>query len=367
MRNTRPHRRVVTRAEKKRRRILLVLLPLLLVLGLWRLVSPPGNAGIAGPSAATGDASTGAATDATTGDASAAASATPAIPANGVAAMETVGTTVDTPAASAAVTATSVPATTAAPTPTTPSKPTAAPVPTTTFKPTGEAAPTTAPDPTTAPEQTSTPAPAPLTGTLPEGFVELQVVHPDIRVDMRYLGSNNFMGRPADGYLANRAILTEKAAAALETVQDKMMAQGLGLVVYDAYRPERAVLDFVHWGEDLQDQKMKPDFYPDIPKEDILAKGFLARRSSHSRGSTVDLTLIDLVTGNPLDMGTPFDWFGPEADPDYPDLTAEQLANRKLLGSAMDEAGFAISTIEWWHFRLRDEPFPKTYFDFPVQ
>ena len=197
--------------------------------------------------------------------------------------------------------------------------------------------------------------------------MDIQAVHPDIRVDMRYLGSNNFMGRPADGYLANRAILTEKAATALETVQDKMMAQGLGLVVYDAYRPERAVLDFVRWGEDLQDQKMKPDFYPDIPKEDILAKGFLARRSSHSRGSTVDLTLIDLVTETPLDMGTPFDWFGPEADPDYPDLTAEQLANRKLLGSAMDEAGFAISTIEWWHFRLRDEPFPKIYFDFPVQ
>ena len=175
------------------------------------------------------------------------------------------------------------------------------------------------------------------------------------------------MGRPADGYEANKAILTEKAASALAKVQDALTEKGLGLIVYDAYRPERAVADFIRWGGDLDDQKMKAAYYPDIPKADILAKGFLARRSSHSRGSTVDLTLIDLSTDTPLDMGTPFDWFGPESDPDYASLTAEQKQNRDLLRTQMDKQGFAISSIEWWHFRLRDEPFPKTYFDFPIR
>lgn len=203
--------------------------------------------------------------------------------------------------------------------------------------------------------------------SLPEGFVPVSTLIPDLLVELRYLGDNNFVGRPVEGYEDNTAILTLPAAQALANVQSTLATQGLGLIVYDAYRPTQAVADFVRWGGDLDDQIMKEAYYPDIPKADILGKGFVATRSSHSRGSTVDVSLVHLSTGETLDMGTPFDWFGPESDPDYTALTAEQANNRSLLQTHMEKEGFVISSIEWWHFRLKNEPFPKTYFDFPVR
>jgi len=190
---------------------------------------------------------------------------------------------------------------------------------------------------------------------------------PNIRIDMRYFGSHNFIGRPITGYEANTAILTEKACAALARVQASLEDRGFILLILDAYRPAQAVADFVRWGEDLSDIATQQTYYPSLSKADILKDGYVARKSSHSRGSTVDLTLVGQETGLPLDMGCPFDFFGPESDPDYKDLTPIQAENRKILRNAMEAQGFVISSIEWWHFRLKDEPFPKTFFDFPVQ
>ncbi len=202
--------------------------------------------------------------------------------------------------------------------------------------------------------------------SLPEGFVHVSELISGIHIDMRYFGSNNFMGRPAAGYEGNTAILTEKACAALARVDSSLEGQGFGLIIYDAYRPKKAVADFVLWAKDLDDTASKADFYPGIEKKSILEDGYVAVKSSHSRGSTVDLSLVSLETGQPLDMGCSFDFFGKEAGPDYEDLSGIQLANRDRLRKAMEKEGFVISTIEWWHFRLKDEPFPNTSFDFPV-
>jgi len=202
---------------------------------------------------------------------------------------------------------------------------------------------------------------------LPEGFVHVEDNIPNIRIDMRYFGSHNFIGRPITGYEANTAILTEKACAALARVQASLEDKGFILLILDAYRPTQAVADFVRWGEDLSDIATQQTYYPSLSKADILKDGYVARKSSHSRGSTVDLTLVGQETGLPLDMGCPFDFFGPESAPDYKDLTPIQAENRKILRNAMEAQGFVISSIEWWHFRLKDEPFPKTFFDFPVQ
>lgn len=174
------------------------------------------------------------------------------------------------------------------------------------------------------------------------------------------------MGRPAAGYEGNTAILTEKACAALARVDSSLEGQGLGLIIYDAYRPTKAVADFILWAKDLDDTATKAEFYPGIEKKSILEDGYVATKSSHSRGSTVDLSIVSLETGQPLDMGCPFDFFGMEASPDYRNLSGIQLANRDRLRKAMEKEGFVISTIEWWHFRLKNEPFPNTSFDFPV-
>lgn len=200
-----------------------------------------------------------------------------------------------------------------------------------------------------------------------DGFVHVADVIPDIRIDMKYFGSDNFMGRPADGYEANTAILTEKACEALARVQSSVGQEGLSLVIYDAYRPRRAVADFVRWASDPADQATKATYYPNLDKATILDGGYIAAKSSHSRGSTVDLSLVDTATGEVLDMGCPFDFFGKEADPDWTGASNDQAANRRKLRLAMEREGFVISAIEWWHFRLRNEPFPKTTFDFPVR
>lgn len=203
--------------------------------------------------------------------------------------------------------------------------------------------------------------------TLPEGFVLVGEAIPDALLDIRYYTTYNFVGARIDGYEAPVAVLTREAADALKLVSDDMKAQGLRLVIYDAYRPQRAVDHFACWAEDIADTRMKAVFYPDVDKADLFEKGFIARRSGHSRGSTVDLTLLDEATGKLLDMGGPFDFFGELSHPDYAGVTAQQHENRLLLQSAMVKRGFKPLSTEWWHFTLVDEPYPKTFFDFPVR
>ncbi len=203
---------------------------------------------------------------------------------------------------------------------------------------------------------------------LPEGFVYADEIIPSIQQDLRYFGNNNFVGRPIHGYRANRAILTKSAALALRAVQEELNRFGLGLLVFDAYRPQQAVDDFVAWSKDFSDTKTKSAYYPRVPKEFLFAQGYIAERSGHSRGSTVDLTIVSKnAPFEPLDMGTGFDFFGPESWPNYVGISPQQRANRLLLQSIMVKHGFNPYPQEWWHFTLKNEPFPNTYFNFLVQ
>jgi D-alanyl-D-alanine dipeptidase len=202
---------------------------------------------------------------------------------------------------------------------------------------------------------------------LPEGFVYADTLIPGLRVDLRYRGSDNFLGVPVDGYRGERLILTREAAVALAKVQEALQPMGLGLLVYDGYRPQRAVDHFVRWATDPEDQQNKAAYYPDVDKSRLIAGGYIAERSGHSRGSTVDLTLVELASGAPLDMGTPWDYFGPESWPSFEGITDEQQANRQLLRVQMLQQGFRPLPEEWWHFTLEGEPFPDAYFDFPVE
>lgn len=206
--------------------------------------------------------------------------------------------------------------------------------------------------------------------SLPPGFVYVDEAVAGVKLEIRYATPHNFVGRPIDGYLKPRAILTRQAAEALDAVQAELKPFGLGLKVFDAYRPRRAVAHFVRWAEDLGDAAMKQEFYPTVKKEDLFKDGYIAARSSHSRGSTVDLTLAPLAGATPgeeLDMGSPFDFFGPPSWPDSPAAGPAQRAHRLLLRTLMLKHGFAPYPQEWWHFTLKNEPFPDTYFDFPVE
>ena len=203
---------------------------------------------------------------------------------------------------------------------------------------------------------------------LPEGFVYLDEAIPGIVIELKYTSDDNFVGQPIDGYEHGHAILSEPAAAALAEVQAALQPFGLGLKVFDAYRPQRAVDHFVRWAGDLDDQRTKPDFYPDVAKEDLFEEGYIAERSGHSRGSTVDLTIVyrdDAETTRELDMGSSYDFFGPISWPDSSAVTAQQRANRALLQNVMVTHGFNHYAQEWWHFTLEGEPYPDTYFDFP--
>lgn len=200
----------------------------------------------------------------------------------------------------------------------------------------------------------------------PSGFVLLADHVPGIVQEIRYHSTYNFIGDRIDGYEEPCALLTKEAARALKTVSNEMMVQGYRLKVFDAYRPVCAVKHFILWGIEDQDIRMKPYFYPDLQKQELFEKGYIARESSHSRGSTVDLTLLDMSTGKELDMGSPFDLFSEASHPDYQGITEEQYDNRMTLRHVMMRNGFQPIDCEWWHFTLEDEPYPDVYFDFPV-
>jgi len=200
----------------------------------------------------------------------------------------------------------------------------------------------------------------------PSGFVILGDFIPQIVQEIRYYSTYNFIGDRIDGYEEPIALLTKEAARALKSVSNEMMVQGYRLKIYDAYRPAYAVKHFVLWGIEDTDIRMKPYFYPDLQKQELFAKGYIAKMSSHSRGSAVDLTLLDMKTGKELDMGSPFDLFSEASHPDYKGVTEEQHNNRMLLQKVMVRNGFSPIDCEWWHFALTKEPYPDTYFNFPV-
>ena len=200
----------------------------------------------------------------------------------------------------------------------------------------------------------------------PSAFVLLADYVPGIIQEIRYYSTYNFVGERIDGYEEPCALLTKEAARALKAAAGEMNVHGYRLKVFDAYRPARAVRHFVLWGIEDTDVRMKPYFYPDLEKQELFVKGYIASQSSHSRGSTVDLTLLDMQTGKELDMGSPFDMFGEVSHPDYRGITDEQYENRMLLQSVMKRNGFLPIECEWWHFTLGNEPFPDTYFEFPV-
>ncbi len=210
-------------------------------------------------------------------------------------------------------------------------------------------------------------------------FVNLTDVVPDAILEIRYYSTYNFVGDRIDGYLQPTALLTKRAADSLKAVSDDVMKMGFRLKIYDAYRPQKAVDHFVRWAADVSDVRMRQYFYPYVDKSLLFEQEYIMEKSGHTRGSTVDLTLFDMASGKELDMGGTFDWFGEESHPDFggdPDkvvysenkaITARQFFNRMILRAAMLRHGFKPLDSEWWHFTLKDEPFPDTYFTFPVK
>ena len=215
--------------------------------------------------------------------------------------------------------------------------------------------------------QTSTANEQPSVADLPEGFVHLTDITPDIVLDLRYYSTNNFVGARIDGYEAPVGILSRKAAEALRSVDEACKQRGYGLKIYDAYRPQRAVNHFIRWAKDPNDLTQKATFYPNQEKSRLFALGYIASKSGHSRGGTVDLTLVDRATGVDVDMGSPYDFFGPISHHGTRLITAQQAANRNTLKALMQAGGFRYYSKEWWHYTLAKEPFPGTYFNFPIR
>jgi len=202
---------------------------------------------------------------------------------------------------------------------------------------------------------------APVPPGSPHRFVSVADVDPSIHVEIRYAGAHNFMGRPIPGYRAPKCLLTEPAARALVEVQKELATQHRTLRVYDCYRPQKAVDAFVVWARDPNDVRMKSEFYPKVDKSELFAKGYIAEKSGHSRGSTLDVTIED------MDFGTPYDFFDPLAHTLSPDVSPAQHANRILFKELMEKHGFKGLREEWWHFTLVNEPYPNTYFDDNVE
>ena len=201
----------------------------------------------------------------------------------------------------------------------------------------------------------------------PDGFVYLDKVIPGIVLEMRYASGNNFTGRAVDGYEAPKCILTKQAAEALKNVQEELNRYSMSLKIFDAYRPQRAVDDFVRWFKDLSDIRMKSKYYPDIPKEQLFRMGYISLKSAHSRGSAVDLTVVMLPRKQELSMGGGFDLFGELSNTECKNIKPFQKVNRLLLKSVMEKHGFVNYKMEWWHYTFKGEPFPDTYFNFPVR
>ncbi len=229
------------------------------------------------------------------------------------------------------------------------------------------------------------------TGYAPPAFVDITHVVPGVHLDIRYFTAHNFVGAKVDGYRAPKCLLTRHAAEALHGVQKDLQPFGLSLKIYDCYRPQSAVNHFVRWAKDVSDTKTKKEFYPDIDKRNLFKDGYIAEKSGHSRGSTVDVTIV--ISGAPdqeayrpgqplfecylpagkrfrdnsIDMGTGFDCFSEVSHTAYGGIGAEQRIHRALLKTLMEKHGFVNYDKEWWHYTLRHEPFPDTYFDFAIE
>ncbi len=227
---------------------------------------------------------------------------------------------------------------------------------------------------------------------IPEGVVEIRDVIPDAVMDIRYFTEHNFVGARVDGYEAPKCYLTREAAHALAGVQADLRPFGFGIKIYDCYRPQRAVDHFVRWAREVDNTATRTEFYPTVDKRYLFRDGYIAEKSSHSRGSTVDLSIVELppatqpafvlektvqkecflprderFSDNSIDMGTGFDCFHERSHPENPDLGRDQRLNRLLLKTLMEKHGFVYYDKEWWHFTLADEPFPDTYFDFVIR
>ncbi|MCL6219608.1 M15 family metallopeptidase [Zunongwangia pacifica] len=202
---------------------------------------------------------------------------------------------------------------------------------------------------------------------LPEGFVYVSDLIPDIEVELRYFSENNFTGKRVPGYEAEKLILTKEAAMALQKIQQELENDGYCLKFFDAYRPQRAVNSFIAWAQKPEDTITKSQFYPEKKKSNLFNLGYIATRSGHSRGSTVDLTIVDAKSLEEVDMGGSYDYFGERSHHNFQDITEKQKANRQYLKAMMSRYGFRAYSEEWWHYTLRNEPYPNTYFDFIIQ
>lgn len=202
---------------------------------------------------------------------------------------------------------------------------------------------------------------------LPAGFVYIDELIEDCIIDAKYAGTDNFMGRPATGYERPLVVMTAEAAEGCVKAAEILRKQGYIMKIFDAFRPQRAVDDFVRWGDDAADQRRKPVHYPTVEKLQMFEQGYIAKKSGHSRGSSVDLTLVDMKTHQELDMGSIFDFMDERSHHGAAGLTPEQEHNRVILRDAMLACGFKIYQEEWWHYNLVTEPYPATYFDFPIR
>ena len=218
--------------------------------------------------------------------------------------------------------------------------------------------------------RTTAPAMSPATTVAEAGLVDISALVPDMALEIRYAGSDNFVGAPVDGYLAPKCLLLQPVAQALQRVEISLRARHQRLKLFDCYRPARAVRNFVRWAEDLSDQRTKPHYYPDLDKR-VLLGDYIAPVSGHSRGATLDLTLMQCDDSDthcqPLDMGTDFDFFDPRAHTASPDVTPMQRGNRERLRAAMALQGFRNYPLEWWHYTHVPEPTPGLLYDVPVE
>ena len=217
-----------------------------------------------------------------------------------------------------------------------------------------------------APEEAQSADPDVILSDDSSDFVLLSEAVPDAILEIRYYSTYNFVGDRINGYEEPLAMLTAEAADALREVSDELMGMGYRLKIFDAYRPQMAVTHFMNWALDTEDTRMKAYFYPELDKDVLFPQGYIAEHSGHSRGSTVDLTLFDMTTEREVDMGGTFDYFGELSHPDYTGITEEQYANRMILREVMLKHGFKPLAEEWWHFTLENEPYPNTYFTFPI-